>query len=182
MIANIRNAKSYNISRNDALLIDANIWIYLYGPQAPKDPKSRDYSNVLAKILKAKCSIFLDVLILSEFINRYSRSKCWLEKGSSDPTTFKRYRQSSDFKPVAKEIADAVRRILKHCECIESDITSIDMSTLLTDYESKCPDFNDQVLAELCKSRSLKFVTHDGDFKDYDITVLTTNRRMLGIR
>ena len=182
MTASIHDVKSYNFSRNDALLIDANIWLYMYGPQAPGDKEVQYYSNVWGKILKTKCSIFLDVLILSEFINRYSRTNFRLEKGSSDPKTFKKYRQSSDFRPVAKEIADAVRRILKHCKCIESDITSIDMDALLTDYESQCPDFNDQILVELCKSRSLKFVTHDGDFKDYDITVLTANRRMLNIR
>ena len=56
------------------------------------------------------------------------------------------------------------------------------MNALLTDYESKCPDFNDQILVELCKSRSLKFVTHDGDFKDYSITVLTANKGMLSKR
>ncbi len=179
MTAKIHDATSYNFKKTDAFLIDANIWFYLYGPRAPKDRKSQDYSNVLAEILRTKCSIFLDVLILSEFINRYSRLKFNLQKRSRD---FKAYRQSPAFKPVAKEIADAVRRILKHCKCIESDITSIDMNALLTDYESKYPDFNDQILVELCKSRSLKFVTHDGDFKDYGITVLTANRGMLSSR
>lgn len=179
MNVSIHDINSYNFAKTDALLIDANIWLYLYCPQAQRHNISQNYSNALAKILKAKCSVFFDVLILSEFINRYSRLKFNLQKKSPD---FKSYRQSSDFKPVAKEIADAVRRIVKHCKCVESGFASMDMDVLLTDYESKCPDFNDQVLAELCKSRSLKFVTHDGDFKDYDITVLTANRRMLNIR
>ena len=179
MTANIHDINSYNFEKTDALFIDANIWLYIYGPQVQGDNKSRNYSNVLREILRTECSIFIDVLILSEFINRYSRLKFNLEGRSPD---FKSYRQSSAFKPVAKDIADAVRRILKHCECLESGLTSIDIDTLLTDYESKCPDFNDQILAELCKSRSLKFVTHDGDFRGYDITVLTANRRMLSNR
>lgn len=182
MTASIYNINSYNFIQTDALLIDANIWLYIHGPQAQIDNKSQNYSNALAKILKAKCSIFLDVLILSEFINRYSRLKCNLVKGSSDPSTFKSYRQSSAFKSVARDIADAVRRILKHCKCIESEFTSIDINTLLTDYELKCPDFNDQILVELCKSRSFKLVTHDGDFEDYDITILTANKNMLSNR
>lgn len=161
------------------LIIDANIWLYIHCPQAQRDDISPNYSNALAKILKAKCSIFLDVLILSEFINSYSRIKYKLQGGQSG---FESYRQSPFFKLVAKEIADAVRRILKDCKCIESGLTSIDMNSLIIDYESKCPDFNDQILAELCRSRSFKFVTHDGDFKDYDITILTANRRMLSNR
>jgi len=179
MSVSIHDINSYDFAKTDALLIDANIWLYLYCPQAQRRNISQNYSNALAKILKAECSVLLDVLILSEFINRYSRLKFNLQKRSPD---FKSYRQSSAFKSVAKEITDAVRRILKHCKCIESDIASIDMNALLADYESKCPDFNDQILVELCKSRSLKFVTHDGDFKDYDITVLTANRRMLSGR
>jgi len=179
MSASISDITSYNFAQTDVLLIDANVWLYIHGPQTQRDYKSRSYSNALAKILKAKCSIFLDVLILSEFINRYSRLKCNLQKGQSD---FKSYRKSPFFKLVAKEVADAVRRILKHCKCIESGFTSVDMNNLLTDYESKCPDFNDQILAELCRSRSLKFVTDDNDFKDFDITILTANKNMLSNR
>jgi predicted nucleic acid-binding protein len=171
MTANTINIGSYTFTQTDELLIDANVWLYIHGPQIPNDQRSTNYSNALTNII--------DVLILSEFINRYSRLKCTQEKGSSDPATFKSYRQSSDFKTVAKDIADAVRRIFKHSKCIESGFTSIDVDNLLTDYESKCPDFNDQILAELCKSKSLKLVTHDRDFKDYDITVLTANRNML---
>jgi predicted nucleic acid-binding protein len=175
----VNQINSYNFAQTDALFIDANIWLYIYGPQARGDKRSRNYSGILKKILKTECSIFIDVLILSEFINSYSRIKHRLQSGRSG---FKSYRKSCVFKPVAKEIADAVRRILRHCECIESELTSIDMNTLLTDYESKCPDFNDQILAELCRSRSFKFVTHDGDFKDYDITILTANKSMLNNR
>lgn len=173
------NINSYAFAQTDELFIDANVWFYIHGPQIPKDQRSTNYSKALANILQAKCSIFIDVLILSEFINRYSRLKCTQEKGTADPTTFKSYRQSSDFKIVAKDIADAVRRIFKHSKCVESGFTSIDVNNLLTNYESKCPDFNDQILAEICKSKSLKLVTHDSDFKDYDITILTANRNML---
>ena len=127
----------YDFTQTDALLIDANIWLYIYCPQAQRDDISPNYSNALAKILKAKCSVFLDVLILSEFINRYSR----LRKRPSDPRAFKSYRQSAAFRSVAKEIANAVRRILKHCKCVESGLTSVDINSLLTDCESKCPDY-----------------------------------------
>ncbi|MDQ1317270.1 MAG: hypothetical protein QG641_2522 [Candidatus Poribacteria bacterium] len=179
MTAKTLNISSYTFAQTDELLIDANVWLYIHGPQIPKDQRSMNYSNALANILQAKCGIFIDVLVLSEFINRYSRLKCIQDKGSADPNTFKSYRQSSDFKTVAKDIADAVRRIFKHSKCVESGFTSIDVNDLLTDYESKCTDFNDQILAEICKSRLLKLVTHDGDFKDYDITVLTANKNML---
>jgi predicted nucleic acid-binding protein len=179
MTAKTLNISSYTFRQTDELLIDANVWLYIYGPQIPQDQKSINYSNALTNILQAKCSVFIDVLILSEFINRYSRLKCFQDKGSADPNIFKSYRQSSDFNTVAKDITDAVRRIFKHSKCVESGFTSININDLLTDYESKRRDFNDQILVEICKSRSFKLVTHDGDFRDYDITILTANRNML---
>jgi len=179
MSSSICDIASYNFTQTDMLLIDANVWLSIYGPQAQSDYRSQSYSKALAKILKAKCNIFLDVLILSEFINRYSRLKYNLQGYSSG---FKSYRQSPFFKPVAKEIADAVRRILKCCKCIENGFISIDLNNILDDYESKCPDFNDQILAELCRSRSLKFVTNDSDFRDFNITILTANKNMLNNR
>ena len=181
MTANIHNVNSYSFVQTDELLIDANIWLYIHGPQVPKDQRSRNYSNALTNIFNVKCSIFIDVLILSEFINRYSRLKCFQEKGTADSNTFKVYRQSSDYKLVAKDFTDAARRIFKHSKCVESEFTSIDIDDLLKDYESNCPDFNDQILVKLCKSRSLKLVTHDSDFRNYDITILTANRNMLNV-
>ena len=73
MTAIIYDINFYDFQKNDSLLIDANIWLYIYCPQAQRRNISQNYSNALAKILKAECNVLLDVLILSEFINRYSR-------------------------------------------------------------------------------------------------------------
>ncbi|MCG9128943.1 hypothetical protein JT359_15240 [Candidatus Poribacteria bacterium] len=42
-------------------------------------------------------------------------------------------------------------------------------------------DFNDQIIAEICKENGLILVTHDGDFKSQDITILTDNNYLLSI-
>jgi len=66
--------EEYTFAAADKLLFDANIWLYIYGPQGnPADQRTRVYSAALAKILAARSRIVLDVLILSEFINRYAR-------------------------------------------------------------------------------------------------------------
>jgi hypothetical protein len=41
--ANIHNVNSYSFVQTDELLIDANIWLYIHGPQVPKDQRSRNY-------------------------------------------------------------------------------------------------------------------------------------------
>jgi len=171
--------RNYYFSDSDALLVDTNIWLYLYGPQQPKDWRPRVYSQALKWILKARSTMFVDVLVLSEFVNRYARFEYDLWKTASGTDDFKTFRKSLDFQPVGKAIAAAVRRIINQARCIETGTESIDMNSFLTDYEARCPDFNDQVIVELCRKNGLKLLTHDGDFKDSGIPVITANKRLL---
>jgi|SRR5579884_113571 len=181
MKSKVLNISSYTFSKNDAFLLDTNIWLFIYGRQVPgnKDWRIPLYSKALANILASKSRIFIDVLVLSEFVNRYSRIEYNIIKDSAEKGEFKSFRQSSKFKSIAEDIARASRRILGHCERTENGFESIDIDILLSDFEMRCPDFNDQILAELCKTRSFKLVTHDGDFKDCGITLLTANKRLL---
>lgn len=164
---------------DDVLFIDTNIWLYLYAPQAPDDWKARTYSRALAKILSAKCRIFIDALVLSEFINRYARLTYNLSKKTGSALEFKEYRNSTEFKPVAGEIEAAVRRITRHCQRTETGFSTCDLDRLLTEFGQGNSDFNDQLMLELCKTNGWKLVTHDGDFKDCGLTLLTANRKLL---
>jgi predicted nucleic acid-binding protein len=171
--------REYCFSSSDALLVDANVWLYIYGPQAPGDRRARDYSQALKWILKAGSTMFVDVLVLSEFVNRYARLEFGLWKQTSGTAEFKDYRTHRDFRPVGKAITAALRSILKQTRRIETGLESIDTHSFLNHYEAQCPDFNDQLLVELCRRNALKLVTHDGDFKNSDIPVITANRRLL---
>jgi len=171
--------RDYYFSGSDALLVDTNVWLYLYGPQEPKDWRSRVYSQALKWILEARSKMFVDVLVLSELVNRYSRLEFCLWKERFGITEFKRYRNHPDFGPVAAAIGAALRSIIKQARCIETGIESIDMHSFLNDLEVNCPDFNDRILVELCRKNGLKLLTHDGDFKDSGIPVITANRRLL---
>lgn len=169
----------YSFTKNDALLLDANIWCFIYGRQDPTDWRIPVYSKALANILKAKSSIFIDVLVLSEFINRYSRIEYEIAKTSGGPKEFKAFRKSSRFKTTVVDIVAASRQILRHCQRTGSGFELLDINALLSDHQIKCPDFNDQILTEACKAQGLKLVTHDGDFKDCGLTVLTAQKYLL---
>jgi predicted nucleic acid-binding protein len=170
---------TYDFKSSEALLLDANIWLFVYGPQKPKDPKVDVYSDALAKILAAKSCIYIDVLIVSEFVNAYARMKWNLLSESSRPRYFKQFRRSEDFKPVAQDIAADVKRVLQHCTRVESGFESLAIDTLLNEYAAGDSDFNDQVLIALCKKKGLKMVTDDVDFRGQGIPVITANKRLL---
>ena len=85
-------------------------------------------------------------------------------------------------KTVAADIVATVRRILRFTSRYDSGFDSVDIEAMLTLYASGKSDFNDLMLVELCKSHDLTLVTHDADFQDSDIPILTANRKLLGSR
>ena len=92
----------YNFTSKDKLFLDANIWLYLFGPREPRDRWKQIYSEVFERILKANSRIYVDVLIVSEFINAYARMK-W-RAVAPHIKSFKDFRNSTGFKPVAEDI------------------------------------------------------------------------------
>lgn len=177
MTNSVQAVGTYSFKSDDQLLLDTNIWMLVYGPQRPGDRRVAAYSQALADMLAANSRIYIDVLIVSEFINTYARLK-WNVVGKPQGD-FKQFRKSADFKPIAKEIAADLKRVLKHCTRIENDFAVLDIDGLVNEYAAGDTDFNDQVLAELCRKRGLTLVTDDGDFGGQGVSVVTANRRLL---
>ena len=169
--------RHYNFTAQDKLFLDANIWLYLYGPPRPRSYWRSIYASVFNRILRAKSRIYIDVLVVSEFINAYARLK-WRD-ASPYPNTFKTFRSSSDFKTVAQDIVTHVQQIMKHCARIESGFTMLPMDDLLADYISGDSDFNDQVITEICQNNGFTLITNDSDFKTQEIPILTANSNLL---
>ena len=171
---------NYTFKGTDELLLDANVWFFLYGPHRPGSPQAAAYSAAFARILAASCRIYVDVLIISEFVNRYARLKHQLLQGRRGvPREFKRFRGTAMFKTIAKDIAADTRKILSTCTRVDSGFATLDVDVLVNSYGVGNSDINDLVLAELCRSKGFMLVTDDGDFKGKGITVLTANRRLL---
>lgn len=169
--------RCYHFTPQDKLFLDANIWLYIDGPQKVRSYWRTTYSAVFNRILNAKSQIFIDVLVVSEFMNAYARVK-W---GVVAPhlKDFKDFRNSPSFKPVAQDIEADVKRVLKHCTLIESGFATLAIDDLLADYASNHSDFNDLVITELCKSNGFTLITNDNDFKTQEIPVLTANKSLL---
>jgi predicted nucleic acid-binding protein len=173
---NVEEITRYDFKPSDELLLDANIWIYIQGP-LQKDEKVDIYSGALSRIIAAKSRIYIDILIVSEFINTYARLK-WKHLYNSF-TNFKQFRKSKEFKPVAQDIAADVKRILQNCTRVANGFEELTVNTLMDEYAMGNSDFNDQILTALCKRAGLKLVTDDGDFKKQGISIITANPKLL---
>ncbi len=120
---------NYNFKPEDELFLDANVWLLVFGPQKPGDRRVATYSQALAKILAAQCRIYIDVLIVSEFINAYARLKWQLV--APEITPFKKFRKSAAFRHVAREIAADIKRVLGYCSKIESGFGAFNIDGLI---------------------------------------------------
>lgn len=135
----------YQLMPNDALLFDTNIWLYLYSPQGEQYPRvKRKYNLAFRRIRSAKVPIWIDVLVLSEFINA---TLDLFTITCPKPSNFKVFRNSADFKPVAEQIAKYSRRILGKCDRTDSGFESVDLDAIVVDYAGGDADFNDLILA-----------------------------------
>jgi predicted nucleic acid-binding protein len=170
---------SYNFIKDEILLVDANIWLYLL--PAPSDSNrslTRQYSSAFKGILDNKVTIIINSLILSEYLNRYCRIE-WAALHQATYPKFKEFRQSSDYTTVGQQAASFATRILKFCTKKDDSFTAANMTQILGDFESGMVDFNDGLIADSCCRYGWKLITHDGDFTEGGIDVLTTNQKLL---
>lgn len=180
MSKQVYRIEAYTFSSVDALLFDANIWLYIYGPQRQLYPRLHTtYNLAFRRIRSVKSRIFSDVIVLSEFINSYARIVYNDLPVATKPANFKTFRNSADFKPVAEDIAEYSQRIVEKTERTDSGYDSVDVRAILSEYADGNIDFNDRMLAELCRAKGLKLVTHDGDFQGENLTIITANPRLL---
>ena len=178
MSSEVVSISSYSFKPEDRLFLDTNIWMFVYGPNSQDESRQEEvdvYSGAFKNMVEAKSKIYIDVLVVSEFINRYARIQFNIQKEEKKQyfKNFKRFRQSEEFKPIAKAIADDTKRLLKHCTRIESGFETLNIEAIVDEYSEGKSDFNDQVIAAICKREELRLVTDDGDFADAGISILT---------
>ncbi len=173
------NLSNYNFAKDDVFLVDANIWLYLFpAPSDSNNSFTKQYSSAFKAILATKVTIVINSLILSEYLNRYCRIE-WEALHKNKYTNFKRFRQSADYQSVGQRAAADAKEILKYCSKKDDDFTTVDITQILSDFESGIVDFNDGLIADSCFRYRWKLITHDSDFTEGGIEVLTTNPKLL---
>lgn len=182
MSASVSDIRRCSYSRLDRFLLDANIWLVMYGPEPLRDWSTDVYTAALRDMKKHGCEIWVDVLVFSEFINVFVKKEYGriCDKLPDERAVgFKAIRSTQQFREVAQEVAAAARTILKVASRCATGFEEADVNAVLSDFQGCRLDFNDRVLAELCKAKGLTLVTHDVDFKDSGVPILTANRQLI---
>lgn len=181
MSKGIVEIQSQTFSSAGRFFFDTNVWLCLYGPvTATKRREAKVYSRALRDMRCAQSRIYLDPLVLSEFINTFARQE-WQKARDTDRSVedFKSFRNGPLFPPIAEEIACSATKMLRLAKRCQWRFDAADVGSMLAEFAQGHTDFNDQALAGLCKEQALTLVTHDADFKGTGIPILTANRRLL---
>lgn len=170
---------SYSFSPGEQVLVDANIWLYLFpAPSKPNKSFAKKYSDAFSRLVQAKGKPIIDHMVLSEYLNRYCRIE--YEGGfKGSYATYKDFRNSSDFQTVSSAAKIFVTTILSICRSHTVAAHELDLNKAVAAFESGMLDFNDALFVDICKQRNLKLMTNDGDFLHGGIDVLTVNPRLL---
>jgi predicted nucleic acid-binding protein len=174
--APVHSIETYDFPPDNNYFFDTNIWLYIYGPIGWPDQKSAVYSRALRDVRNSNGTIYINCMILSEFINAFSRIEF---KQQTTYSRFKDFRNSLSFRPVAADIASNVKKILRNTLACDSDLKVIDLPEIMRFFEQGKYDFNDLLFADICRSRGMVFVTHDKDFSDMGVEILTANEKLL---
>lgn len=171
-----------NQLQNIKIFFDANIWLFLHCPQGGYNQDIiNNYSSYYASLLNSSNSIYTDIMVLSEVTNRYLRISysIYIGPNSQRRYDYKRdYQRTSDFKSAYKEIKNIVlNKIIPHTEITNPQYTRDTLEALWED-NPEILDFNDKHIINLCKENRLYLLTHDADFKNSDIDIISSNRKI----
>ncbi len=176
--------KTSNLSavKDEKVFVDANIWLYIFSKgRNPDNYLGKRYSSSFKYFLKNKTSIFIDLAVISEFANRYLRithsnymNKNGLKKIDCDYK--KNYRKTDDFKEEWKNMCNIItNKILSKVNTVNFEYAKSSLVDLLNP-DNLNADFNDNHIMNLCRTNNMYLLTHDGDFKNTDINIITENQ------
>lgn len=175
----VYDASSYIFSANEKILLDTNIWLYLFpAPVGSSNKFASQYSAVFSRLIAANAQPILSPMILSEYLNRYIRIE-WQGGYIDNYPIFKKFRQSKDFTHVAVSVNVFAQKILQHCQVHELAANALNLQQSLDEFATGKIDFNDAVLIDICKQSNFKLMTNDSDFQNGGIEILTTNPALL---
>lgn len=172
-MSNVVSPLNYIVKKDDKFFFDANVWLYILGNLGgARRGIVEAYSNLYNEILESEAKIYTNSLLISEFINTYSRIEFKYEQ-KTDPRIkdFKRdYRDNDNYKDKFSFLYKLTKnKILDKTIQISDCFEEFSTNSLITHEISY--DYNDYYYTFLAEKQGLKIVTNDKDFLKYKDTV-----------
>lgn len=178
-MAKVERIRDFKVKSGDCFFFDNNVWMFLFSPiSGTNKAQQKAYSHLLRNIQTANATIFINSLVVSEYINRslrlnYSLWKDRELKSGNGFVDYKRdFRPTEDFDNAQRAAYDEMSDILFIAHRKPDDFNALKLDEVM---KAKGMDFNDAYYANFCKLNRLILVTDDKDLQNspLDITILT---------
>lgn len=161
---------------NRGFVFDANVWIFLQGPlQDHESWQSKAYSAFYSDVIKAGSEVYLPLVVATEFANRcltlLAQASGWNRQAG-------KIHAEKDYLVWSKDACDSLNAIVGDSTRIDDDFSSVKLEPLYDEIERGRLDFNDHLIIDLCRRHGLTLVTHDADYADIDLPIVTANKRL----
>ncbi|MDA3884243.1 MAG: PIN domain-containing protein [Candidatus Delongbacteria bacterium] len=173
----------YDLTRANELIereifFDANILLYLFWATGSNDCETK-YAKLLKILLNNKNKLFIDLTVISEVFNKAFDIEYVKYKEDNNNLRLKKkvYRDSDAGHNTIDEIYSLLKgTVFKHFNLVGNSFSKEDIvNMLVVDHL----DFSDRILLEICKENNFVLLTHDRDFRDADVDILTANTRLI---
>lgn len=172
----VHKLDTYVIQKEDKFFFDTNVWMYIHCSIANHNESVvKKYSDFYQKIRLADAEILTSTLLISEFVNTYSRLEFNLIKKDHKLRDFKKdFRSNQKYKKLLDNINLVTeKKILNKTLKIQDDFHEFKEDIFFSNPNQF--DFNDEYFCYLAEKNGFKIVTNDKDFLNstYSIDVIT---------
>jgi predicted nucleic acid-binding protein len=162
----------------------------LKGQDAEDASTYRKIVEYLAASKAIKTNLFIHSVVVSEFASTYLRLSFradWLRKNGKPVPPFhatvrKAYiKEEDDGKLAVRTIAKICQGILKSYKALEREdgLNTKEMGKITAKYAQGGMEFNDCIIANICRNHNLALLTNDGDFANTQGFPIVTARSSL---
>lgn len=165
-------SNAYKINSSDNVFLDTNILIFLFSPDfvSSKEYQVDRYSKIFEKLIENNSSIYINSLVVSEFLNRCLRID--FNKNFQDNSNTKDYkndyRGSVEYKKTLATLLKELNKMFNVFKIKQLEDGFSNFNTIAEFKNSTELDFNDLIIARNVIDNSLKLLSDDGDFDNYD--------------
>lgn len=168
---NIDFSSLYEVSPEDKVFVDANVLIFLFSPDFvfSEDYQVDKYSKIYQLLLENECKLFVNSLVISEYINKCLRIDFKRNVQTKDNTKLFKddYRNSQRYKDTLSIILKELKKFLSfNVIQLNDGFSGFDV---FAHYEENIEsDFNDMIIAKNVIENDLFLLSDDGDFRNND--------------
>lgn len=178
-MAKIEKIRDFKVKSGDCFFFDNNVWMFLFSPiSGANASQQKAYGNLLKNIQAAHATIFINSLVVSEYINRSLRlnHSLWrdqeIKRGNRFVDYKKDFRPTVIFESAQAEAYNEMSAILSVALRKPDDFNALRWQDIT---DARGMDFNDAYYANFCRLNRLILVSDDKDMQScpFDITILT---------